>query len=255
MATFTWSGSYGFDLRDLDLSGLADAYDYTRTSTVFAARYDAKGSFRDEFRGTGFAYDRDGVPVSGTVKSYAAIASGKKVGFIDGLNISVKSLVAAAMTYSTADDLKIFKSALAGNDRLTGGASGDKLEGFGGNDILYGKAGADKLYGGAGADTFVFKSTGDSTVSASGRDTIFDFTPSQKDRIDLHVIDANKKAAGDQAFSFIGSQSFHKKAGELRYEKYGTGVLVSGDVNGDGQADFSIYVKGLSTLSKAYFIL
>lgn len=255
MATFAWSGSYGFDLRDLDLSDLFYAYSYTRTSTLFAARYDTNGYFRDEFRGTGFSYDSNGVPVTGTVKSYAAIASAKKIGSIDGINVSVKSLVTAASTYSTADDLKVLKSAFIGNDRLVGGAYGDKLEGFEGNDTLYGKAGADKLYGGSGADTFVFNFTGDSTVSSYGRDTIFDFTPLQKDRIDLHLIDANKKASGNQAFSFIGTLHFHKKAGELRYEKYGTGILVSGDVNGDGQADFSIHVKGLSTFSKAYFIL
>jgi len=255
MATFTWTGSYGFDLRDLDLSNLYYGYSYTRTSTLFAAKYDSRGSDRDEFRGTGFSYDGNGVPVAGTVKSYAAYSSGQRIGFIDGISVSVKSLADAAATYSTADDLKVLKSAFAGNDRLTGGSYDDRLEGFGGNDVIYGRKGADKLFGGAGADAFVFKYAGDSTVSSYGRDTVYDFSFAQGDRIDLHAIDANSKVSGNQAFTYLAKVNFHHRPGELRYEKYGTGVLVSGDVDGDANADFSIYMKSVSVLSKAYFIL
>lgn len=255
MATFTWSGSFGFTLSDLDFSYLMDGYSYTRSPTLFSANYDSRRLYRDEFRGTGFTYDAGGVPTGGTVKSYAAYANGKKIGFVDGINLSVRSLVNAAKTYSTSDDLKILKSAFIGNDKLTGGQYGDKLEGFGGKDVLYGRGGADRLYGGAGADTFVFKSTRDSTVSSSGRDTIYDFSASQKDRIDLRGIDANTKKAGDQAFSFIGKTAFHKKAGELRYDVKNGSALLQGDVNGDGNADFSISIKGITALSKGYFYL
>jgi hypothetical protein len=255
MATFTWAGPYGFDLQDLDLSSVYYGYSYTRTSTVFAANYDSRGYYRDEFRGTGFAYDSNGVPVAGLVKSYAAYSAGKKIGAIDGISISVATLAKAASSYSTSDDLKIFTSALTGNDWLTGGSYNDKLQGFGGNDVLYGKLGADRLYGGLGADTFTCKSIKDSTVASSGRDTIYDFSAAQNDRIDLHSIDASTKVSGDQSFLFIGKTVFHHKAGELHYESYGSGVLVSGDTNGDGQADFSIYLKGVTTLSKGYFIV
>jgi Ca2+-binding RTX toxin-like protein len=116
----------------------------------------------------------------------------------------VTSLVAAASTGSSSDDLKVFRSLLSGSDRITGGSYGDKLEGFGGNDVLYGRQGADRLYGGAGADAFTFKSARDSTVDAGGRDTIQDFSAAQKDRVDLRAIDANTTVGGNQAFSFIG---------------------------------------------------
>jgi len=255
MATFIWSGSFGFALSDLDFSYLMYGYSYTRGSTLFSVNYDSRGYSRDEFRGTGFTYDVHGIPTGGTVKSYAAFNNGVKVGFVDGLNISVSSLVSAANTYSTSDDLKILKAAFAGNDRITGGQYGDKLEGFGGNDVLYGRAGADKLFGGAGADTFVFKLTRDSTVSSGGRDTIYDFSATHNDRIDLRSIDADTKISGDQAFSFIGKTTFHKKPGELRYDVKTGGVLVYGDVNGDGNADFSIFIKGVAALSKGYFYL
>lgn len=255
MATLTWNGSFGFNLADLDLSNLAYGIDYTRTSTRFVVKYDYGGSSRDEFRGSGFTYNADGIPTGGTVTSYASYDAGKKIGSLSGTSIAVTSLVKAAATGSVSDDRKVFKSLLAGNDKITGGSGNDKLEGFGGNDVLYGRQGADRLYGGSGADAFTFKSVRDSTIDAGGRDTIQDFSASQKDRIDLRSIDANTNAGGNQAFSFIGKNDFHNKAGELRYEKHGSGILVSGDVDGDGSADFSIYMKGLSSLSKGYFIL
>ncbi|MBB4039414.1 Ca2+-binding RTX toxin-like protein [Microvirga flocculans] len=255
MATLTWNSAYGFDLADIDLSNLLYAYSYSRSSTRFSANYNASGSRRDEFRGTGFNYDVNGTPIGGTVTSYAAYYYGTKTASITGASISATSIAAAAETLSGADDLRVFRTVLSGNDNITGGLGNDKLEGFNGKDMLYGRLGADKLYGGLGADAFTFKSTKDSTVFASGRDTIYDFSYTQGDRIDLRSIDANTKAAGNQAFSFIGKNAFHQKAGELRYEKYGSGVIVSGDVNGDGNADFSIHLKNLASVSKAYFML
>lgn len=255
MATLTWNESYGFTLANLDLSDLLDGVTYTRSPARLTIEYDYNGSFRDEFRGYGFSYDVNGIPISGVVTGYASYSHGRKVASIDGASISVTSLVSATSTFSISDDLRIFKSALGGNDKITGGIYNDKLEGFGGNDVLYGRQGADKLYGSSGADVFTFKSIKDSTVSSSGRDTIYDFSASQRDKIDLRSMDSNTKTAGNQAFSFIGKNAFHDKAGELRYEKSGSGCLVSGDVNGDGSADFSIYLRNLTNLSKSYFLL
>lgn len=255
MATFTWSGDHGFNLAQLDLSQLMYGYEYIRKSTVFVVNYDYYGYSRDEFRGTGFTYDRDGIPTGGTVTSYASIVDGVRVGFVEGAAISAKSLVAAASTYSTSDDYKVFRSVFAGHDKITGGIYNDKLEGFAGNDSIYGRIGADKLYGGAGADTFVFKSIKDSTVASSGRDLIVDFSAAQKDRIDLRSIDAKTGVSGDHAFTFVGKTTFHHKAGELLYSRTYSGVIVSGDVNGDGQADFSFSIYGISSVSKEFFYL
>ncbi|KFG69183.1 hypothetical protein [Microvirga sp. BSC39] len=81
--------------------------------------YAASGSHRDEFRGTGFTYDANGIPTGGIVRSYAAFMSGKKIAYIDGANITVSNLAAAAETFSTADDLIVCRSILSGSDRLT----------------------------------------------------------------------------------------------------------------------------------------
>jgi Ca2+-binding RTX toxin-like protein len=151
-----------------------------------------------------------------------------------------------------------------GRDKLSGGAGADKLSGNGGNDYLYGGSGSDKLtggqgaddlWGGSGADTFIFKSIKETTVSSAGRDTIFDFSTKQKDKIDLSAIDARTTKGGNQAFSFIGTKAFDGKAGELRYEKAKSDTYIYGDVNGDKVADFTIHLDDRVGLSKSYFIL
>ena len=143
----------------------------------------------------------------------------------------------------------------AGNDTLDGGRGNDKLYGGGGDDILNGGVGADTLYGGKGSDTFVFKSLNDSTGKASGRDTIKDFSRAEADLIDLSAIDADTRSDGDQAFEFIGTDSFHKTAGELRYEEKGGDTYVHGDVDGDGKADFTIRLDLGLSMTQADFIL
>jgi Ca2+-binding RTX toxin-like protein len=143
----------------------------------------------------------------------------------------------------------------AGNDKLSGNSGNDYLHGGSGNDKLTGGQGADDLWGGSGADTFIFKSIRETTVSGAGRDTIFDFSTKQKDKIDLSAIDARATKGGNQAFSFIGTKAFDGKAGELRYEKAKSDTYIYGDVNGDKVADFTIHLDDRVSLSKSYFIL
>ena len=130
------------------------------------------------------------------------------------------------------------------NDLLVGGRGNDRLSGDAGKDVLIGGAGADRLSGGASADRFVFTSVKDSTVAPTGRDTILDYSLKARDKIDLSAIDANSLLKGDQAFSFIGNDVFHQKAGELRYEVVSGQTYVYGDVDGDGLATFRRNCKG-----------
>lgn len=143
----------------------------------------------------------------------------------------------------------------AGNDVLSGGAGNDKLQGDTGKDKLYGGVGADTLSGGADSDTFIFKSLKDSTIAATGRDSILDFDGKAGDRIDLSAIDANTNVAANQAFSFIGKAVFSKSSGELRYEQKSGQAYIYGDVNGDGNADFAVHLKGTHALLGDYFVL
>jgi Ca2+-binding RTX toxin-like protein len=149
-----------------------------------------------------------------------------------------------------------------GNDTMDGGSGADKLLGGNGDDNLLGSDGADSLTGGSGADTmtgglngdrFVYTATTDSPATAA-HDSIADFNHAESDKIDLSAIDANTLTAGDQAFLFIGAQSFHNVAGELHYVTNGTGITVEGDINGDGIADFAIDAN-VTSLVAADFIL
>jgi Ca2+-binding RTX toxin-like protein len=137
-----------------------------------------------------------------------------------------------------------------GNDMLLGGAGDDWLYGGDGEDWLEGGTGDDMLFGGAGKDMFNFR-----PEDLGGRDTIMDFSAAEGDRIGLSLIDANSLTAANEAFKFIGTGAFSHKAGELRYSVVNGGVLVEGDVNGDGIADLSILVANASSLTAKDFIL
>ena len=143
----------------------------------------------------------------------------------------------------------------AGNDALTGGQGNDTLSGEAGADRISGGGGLDRLTGGRGADIFVYAAASDSTLRAIGRDTINDFSRLQGDRIDLKAIDADTTVTGNQAFAFIETDGFQGVAGALRYARFGTGVLLSGDLNGDSFADFAIALSTFAAPDAGDFIL
>jgi Ca2+-binding RTX toxin-like protein len=145
---------------------------------------------------------------------------------------------------------------LHGNGRdnsIAGGDGNDRLVGRDGDDTLHGGDGRDILTGGDGNDRFVFDALSDS-VTGGGRDKIKDFM-SGADVIDLSGIDANTALANDQAFSFIGNAAFSHTAGELQAKAFGADTLVSGDVDGNGRADFHILLSGAVTLQATDFLL
>jgi len=138
----------------------------------------------------------------------------------------------------------------SGFDVIDGGSGNDILYGGKGNDIITGGLGKDYLSGGSGKDIFDFNLTSESGAKSSGRDVISDFQ--YGDRIDLSDIDANVRISGDQKFRFIGDKAFTKGVvGEISL----SGGILRGEVNGDGSADFSIQVSGVSILSPLDFIL
>ena len=143
------------------------------------------------------------------------------------------------------------------NLNVTGNASDNVLRGNDGNNILTGQGGADVLMGGAGDDRFDFNSVSDSTASST--DKIRDFQVATveglNDVIDLFDIDAKSTALFNNAFTFIGTDAFSSKEGELRYYNTSNSTMVEGDVNGDGVADLVIRLIGNMSLSDADFVL
>jgi parallel beta-helix repeat protein len=138
-----------------------------------------------------------------------------------------------------------------GNDVLIGGDGNDQLFGGNGDDVLFGGMGTDILHGGRGKDTFVFTNIAESRPG-QGRDSIEDFTQGE-DKIDVSRIDAIAGGSND-AFVFIGTAAF-TAAGQLRQFESGKGIIVEGDVTGDGKADFQIAVQTQVALTHEDFIL
>lgn len=140
------------------------------------------------------------------------------------------------------------------NNVLFGGNGEDTLTGALGMDTVNGGAGQDSLTGSLAADTFVFARLADSRPGTP--DTIADFRSVQADKIDVSAIDADASLAGDQGFTFTGQAPFSGSAGELCYAALQAGnVLVSGDVDGDGRADFAIVLLRVRSLADTDFVL
>lgn len=159
-----------------------------------------------------------------------------------------------------------------GNDRLSGGSGHDRLDGGAGNDSLTGNDGADTLLGGTGADrltgglgrdllagglsdgaadVFVFATHQDSRMGLGNRDLIQHFV-SGRDDIDLSGIDANTARAGNQAFTFNGSTA---RANAVWVADIGNDLLLRGDVNGDGVADFEIQIAVINRIGAGDILL
>lgn len=146
----------------------------------------------------------------------------------------------------------VMHSGTSGNDTLIAGSGTETLSGGAGKDKLVAGTGDDVLIGGSGQDTFTFNSV---ASFGHGKDVISDFNVSEYDRIDLRAIDANTNSSGDQAFHYIGSNAFSHTAGELRMTVSGHDLIMTGDVNGDGTADFSLKLLNMSKFPSNDFLL
>ncbi len=129
-----------------------------------------------------------------------------------------------------------------GNDWLNGGVGNDTLIGGNGDDTLIGGLGGDYMIGDAGRDTFIFRSVADFGFDprVDWPDAVVDFEVGL-DKIDLRQIDASKGAAGNQAFSVV--KKFTGRGAELELHRDPGGLYkVTGDIDGDKYADFSMWV-------------
>lgn len=206
-----------------------------------------------------------------TIASYISHTLGANVENLRMLEAGATGTGNGLANYITAADGGSSLNGMGGADTINGKAGHDLIYGGDGDDALYGQEGNDSIYGGAGADTINGGAGSDWMSGGAGadqfkygpvdvgqagvRDVIADFNRAEGDKIHLASIDANTLKSSDQAFAFIGNTGFHKVAGELNFSTASGKVIVAGDVNGDGVADFQIEVLGVTSLTSSDFVL
>jgi Ca2+-binding RTX toxin-like protein len=198
-----------------------------------------------------------------------------------GVSLDLAKTTAQNLGVFGIDTFKNFESVVGGegNDSLRGSDAANELYGLGGNDSLSGRAGNDEMYGGDGRDTLTggtgadrlfvgegtllrdtvkFLSMADSGTTDTLRDQIFDFDAGgtgTDDKIDMKTIDANSAQNGDQAFTFRGAGAFSSAAGEIRLLVSGTDTLVLVDIDSDAGSEMTFWVRGVTGLVAADFVL
>jgi hypothetical protein len=139
-----------------------------------------------------------------------------------------------------------------GGNTLSGLAGVDTINGNAGDDIIIGGAGGDLLRGGTDADTFVVGQ--ESLSGALETDTVYDFSATDGDLIDLSAIDASTLEDGDQAFTFA-EFGFTRTAGQMTLTFSSGQTILKLDVNGDGKADYQMKINGDVTHESAAWTL
>ena len=125
----------------------------------------------------------------------------------------------------------------AGNDTLDGGDGRDTMLGEDGDDILIAGEGYDRMFGGAGADTFKFS---EDTLSDDFRETIFDFSIAEGDKLDLSDVLSGFDPLSDAISDFVQIENTETQS-FVRLDQAGTGNF--------GGREFSI--RGMSDLPDA----
>jgi serralysin len=221
----------------------ADTYvlsDANGTGAYYSCLWDTGGTDRILYQGASDAT----IDLRAAHLGYAA-GSGGYISFADGIFGG----------FTIAHDVVIENArGGSGRDRIIGNDARNFLNGGAGDDTIMGGLGGDTLKGGGGADTFVYVSAEDSSARAQARDQIIGFQTGL-DKIDLAAIDARTGGTDNDTFLWIGHRGFHEIAGELRWKAIADGILVVADRDGDGRADFSILLAGLTSIAEVDFLL
>jgi Ca2+-binding RTX toxin-like protein len=158
-----------------------------------------------------------------------------------------------------------------GNDTLYGMDGDDGIMGFSGDDHIVGGQGRDTLWGNGDADTFMWLNTAEAPfvydpawdelnfgVDPNSIDRIMDFNHPEGDLINLKAIDADELAAGNQAFTFIGTAEFSGAPGEIRYYQEPTCIVATFlqiNTDTDTEAEAMIILEGILAPESDWFVL
>ncbi len=137
----------------------------------------------------------------------------------------------------------------AGNDTLAGGAGRDKLDGGSGEDQLSGGEAEDEIKGGDGNDVIDAGAGHDMIEGEKGNDTIaggtgadaFMVSPDSGDDVVLDFEAAGDAQGAFDHIAFMGILPEHVTVTDTA-----AGALVRWDTNGDGTAEGSVVLQGLT---------
>jgi hypothetical protein len=196
-----------------------------------------------------------GVLATSTSKTYTLTKNevGEKV-WVTVIYTDKKGTLEKVESALTKYAVSISKKASIADDELTGNNKANKLSGGTGNDTLIGGLGKDTLTGGVGSDVFKFNDVNDTAAITKNADTITDFKSSEKDKIDLSAIDANRSLMGNQAFKFVSGTQFDSSLiGQIYFNSKDQNVY--GTTSADNKLEFIIHLTGLKNVSADDFIL
>ncbi|HUS97355.1 MAG TPA: peroxidase family protein, partial [Hyphomicrobiaceae bacterium] len=134
-------------------------------------------------------------------------------------------------------------SVQSGSDTLIGF---ENVIGGAGDDTIIAGQSANVLTGGIGGDAFVFGS-----VAAANGDHITDFGVG--DKIDLSGIAAQYNFGGDGNFTLLADGATFTQAGQVILKSDGSDLLIEGNVDLDGDAEFTIRISGKTDLDPSSF--
>ncbi len=171
MANLTTGNGIGFDMFDWQEWG----FDQFLSSSKTHYEYRSHENNTVQITGTGFAYDKEGNPIAGTVTT-VSIYDGKTGTQIASLVLGDTSLVDLAAN----DFNSIWEILLQGDDVIVTGNQQDFVSGYTGNDYISAGGGNDAVFGGAGDDILNGDRGNDTVFGDDGDDTII-FNPEQGD--------------------------------------------------------------------------
>lgn len=199
------------------------------------------------------AGDLDGIWIQGSSGGVTIINSGTIKGAQGVVNVSTGSLTiensglirrgaelgGQSDSYDgTTGRITGTLKARAGDDTIKGGVYDESFEGDAGKDLLT---------GGKGADMFIYVDAGDSTLGATGRDLITDFSRKNHD-----VVDFSTLIEGE--LDFVGKAQFSGE-NEVRYKISGGSTFVYVNLDSDSTAEMAIQFTGRIKFVEADFAL
>lgn len=128
-----------------------------------------------------------------------------------------------------------------GDDVLTGGAGFDQILGDSGNDVIVGGGDSDTIKGGEGSDQLTGGRGGDAFyfIESQDEDVVVDFSPSEDNLCFEGLLHGE--------FSYLGSGAF--TGGGSTEARFANGRVFL-DSDGDGMADITIRLNGITSASQ-----